>query len=604
MPVARKYGPRQVATAALPNAQLTPEGAATATSEGAPLAEARARRGAAIAQLGQGVAEIGIGLYERQQAEARRQAEEARQRAIQLNVIEGENQLAEWEKRRLDDPIKGALSVRGRDAMELPEKIDEEFNKVAGEVALMMGTPEAKLAFERITQNRRERIGKTIRGHVEREIQTFASNELQARIANGIDAAIRTATTPDATGRLDLRGAATEIRAVEAAIDSQAKTLGLGPQQIDEQKKKMRSAVHEGVIAQLVADEKPDAARAYLAEARDDIDPERLDEVTKLVNTGSTRKAAQQETARILLEGGTLEEQRAKAKKIENPEVQDEVLARLEHENTVKERAKDEAQRARRQQAAQIVDKTKSIAAIPASIWSTFSDTEMSALRSYQKQLTEKGDVETDPAVYYTELLAARAKPLEWAQNTNLLKIIHKLGKTEFKQLADLQGDIIAGQVKKAEAAVNGYLSSNQVVQSAFGRAGIDTTPTPGTPEAERYFAIQRAVDERVAAWKVANGGKEPDRDVVQQIADDLLIDVVLQRGQWTGIVPFTSTPFRDVTKKIGEVTIADMPANLRKQAEDALRRAGRPVTESELLRLYREYLIEQSKTKSIGPTK
>lgn len=602
MPVARKYGPQQQALAPLPGAFLSPEGGATATSEGAGVEQAKANKGAAIAELGTGVARLGIELYARQQEQRRRELDEARQRAIKLNVIEGENALAAWERNRVYDPEQGALTRRGKAALGLPEEIDAEFEKVSGDVAKTMATPEAKLAFEGVRANRRDNVGMAVRRHVDREIQTYTLNEVKARIENGVDAAINAAMQTDASGALDFRAAASEMRRTEEAFVSQAQGLGWGTDDIKQQVDDIHTKVHVGIINQLLAQGSTDAARKYFndPDVKNDIDPEVRDDVQKAVQAGVTKKTAQIETEKILAAGGTLEEQRAKAKMIDDADVQDEVLSRLEHESALKERKTRDDYRALTMTVANQIDRTKSVANIPQ--WEQLEPSDRSAFRSYAKALVEKGDVDTDLRVYYSELQKATADPLAWAQSTNLTRMINRLGKTEFKQLADLQADIISGNRKKAEATINGYLSSSQVVANSFGKAGLDTSPKPGTPEATQYYAILGAIDERVRALK-ANlpAGKEPSTQDIQAIADEMLIDITLQRGSFVGM--FTSAPYNDVKKRIGEITIADMPANLKKQAEDSLRRNGRVVSDAEVLNLYRRMLLDQQKQGTPAPS-
>lgn len=591
MPQVRRYGARQGQTAALPGARISPEAGGTATAEGAGLAEQRGRTLQTLGRVGEEAAQLGVNLYARQQAEVRREAEEARQRAIQLQVIEGENQLATWERDRVHDPRSGALTVKGKEAMPLPEIIDAEFEKVAGETAKTMATPEARLAFERVIAQRRQALGLAIRRHVDREIQTYTANEVKARVDNGIDLAIRAGTTPDAQGRLDLRAAAVELRAAENAFKAQAPALGLGPEQVDEQLATIRTRVHEGIVNQLVAQGNMQAARAYFEEAGGAIDPERKDDIEKTLRAGTVKQQAQTETERILTAGGTLQEQRAKAKQIDDPDVQDEVLARIEHEAAVQQRQEAEDHRALLRGVADTLDRTRNVTAIPADQWARLDPSERSAFRSYVKQLVEKSDVDTDLRVYYGHLQAASRDPLKWAQETNLERQIDRLGKTEFKQLADLQHDILRGETKKAEQALTGYLTTNQVVTNAFAAQGFDTTPEPGTPEANRFYALQREIDRQVAAMKAATG-KEPSTADVQRIADEILTNVTLQRGTWRGL--FTSESFTDVQKRLGEVTIADMPAELRRQAEDSLRRNGQIVNDQTVLNLYRRYLLQQ----------
>jgi len=290
MPTVRKYGTPQVAAKGF-EGRLSPEGGGTAQSEGAGVDESRAQTFATIAQVGKGVAQVGADLVRQQ----RRDVDEARQRAINLNVIEGQNVVSEWKKTRLHDPKTGALTVAGKAAMPLPEQIDAEFEQLAGETMKGMKTPEARLAFTRVVAQERYAIGVTVRDHVDREIKTFTANVLKAKIDNGIEAAVRSGTTPDANGRIDFHAAAVELQSTIDALRIQAPSLGIDPEQLQVQERAIRTETHAGIITQLVASGKAQTARAYFADVRDELSEDGKAKFQQIV----TRGVADQEGERL-----------------------------------------------------------------------------------------------------------------------------------------------------------------------------------------------------------------------------------------------------------------------------------------------------------------
>jgi hypothetical protein len=597
MPTVRTYGPPQVAPKGF-SGQISPSAGGTAASEGAGVAEAQAQQFSTIAQLGQGAEKLGLSLYAQQQEAERKQLEDARQQAIQLNVIEGRNAIDAWKQTRIHDPQTGVLwTTHGKDAMPLPEQIDGEFQKVASDAMAGMATPEARLAFTKVVADQREIVGRTVGDHVGREIQTFTGNELKARVANGVDSAIRLGTTPDAQGRLDLRLAGREIAAVESDFRGQAPAIGLGPEQIAEQVQAIHTQVHEGIINQLVANGKPDAARVYFEQAKGDIDPQRMDDITKTLRAGGVRKESQLETERIITAGGTEEEQLAKARKIDDAEVQDEVVARLEHRHAVAKGQQQEAEKAASTDASNILDQTKGdLTAIDPTKWVRFSEPMKSALRSYADHLAKGEPVQTNIATYdVLERLATSpdAKQRQQFADMNLTQYQHLLSKPDLVRFLDVQGAIRKSDPDKFNALIATETTTRQIVDGNLVAIGVNPNPSPpGKPgyvkaSSDAVLEYRRAVRDAVARREGITKKKltEPE---MQDIADTLMAQTAAAKTHWFSAnepAQITGGTFNVVTDVTG------VPASERTQIENALRARHRPVTDDAIVALFNAHL-------------
>ena len=207
------------------------------------------------------------------------------------------------------------------------------------------------------------------------------------------------------------------------------------------------------------------------------------------------------------------------------------------------------------------------------------------------KQLAEGKEVETDFETLYGLYEAARDNPTAFS-TVNLRDFVDKLSKQDLEQLANMQLSIRNADRRAADAVIDGFMTNQQIVNDALLSAGLDPTPAPGSEQIESVIRLRREVDRQVQALQTRTGKKATNQDV-QTIVDELLTTVTLEKGTWLGF--FTSGPFTDVQKRIGEVTIADMPAQLRRQAEDSLRRNGQVVTDESVLALYRRYLLQQN---------
>lgn len=580
MPTVRKLD-RQISPNPLPAVRRT--AASTPTAEGADLAVARGQIGAALAGAGAAVATSATRLYSLQQQEQERQRKLAKQRADTLALTEYDNQLARWETDHLYDPQNGALTKRGKDAFNLPREIDAEFQKYASEQADVLITPEQKDGAAKLRLERQQRIGLTVRRHVEEQIQIYTANELTAKIDNTINAAQQHALDPGLV-RDDLGRAEATVRELGAF-------MGFGPDQITQKIDAMRSDVHLGVIDRLLSADQTKAATVYFEEAKDQIAGDKIDDVQRALRAGSVKGEAQTTFDRILAEGGTLTEQRTKAKEIDDPDVRDAVLGYLEHEAAVKDAADRDIAEARNRQVYDILDRTKSVRSIPPNLWAEMSGSERSSARSYAKSLIEGvGDVTTDPKAQYGLYQQAMDDPSTFAR-LDLWKFKAKLGKQDFEELARLQLSIRTGERNKVDDALDPIFTDTQLLNSTLGAIGLTSEKDRNSEQAlglRRRYTSMVETEERLRGKKLSTAER-------QQVLDRLILNVTTEPGSWWNILPGGKS-FTDVQKRGYALTIEDVPAAMRPQIVESLTKARIPVTDDTILDTYLRYLEQQAK--------
>jgi len=559
---------RQVDTAPIPGVRR--QAHETPLSEGAGLEQARAQKFEALAGAGEQLIRTGYGVGQI--------AMEERRRADEVAVLNAENQLAKWENHRLYDPKQGALGVRGRDSFGLPESVGAEFNDVASTIEHGLATDRQRAAFARVRQNRELSVDLTLRRHVAGEMQRYEAGELQAFIENTTSHAIANATDPRVIGA--------DLQSATDAIKRFAPRAGLGPEQVQDQITKVTSATHVGVIDQLLATDQTKSAQVYFEETRGAIKGEAIARIEKALQESSTRKRAQEETDKILAAGGSLTDQREKAKGIEDPQTRDAVMQRLEHEAAIKEREDRVRDETTLRGVYDIVDQTHDVTKIPATTWATLEGSQRSALRGYANALARGVPVETDLPTYYALMQQAADDP-EMFTKQNLLNYRAKLGETEFKQFASMQASLRSGDRKKADHDLGAFRTHDQLLKDTLTQYGIDPTPKDGTAEAKAIAQLRRMLDVRMQAFGEITG-KKPSNDDIQQTLDDLLSQSVTVPGSWWNIFP-GGQPFFDKQKRVLDLTIGDVPANDRTLIERALRTRGRPVTDATVLDLYIE---------------
>lgn len=571
MPTVRK-GSRQVSTMALPGVRLT--SAETPESRGAGLAIAKGRTTEAIGELAGTVGTLAYHEYGRMQ-------QEERQKADQVALIAASNKLDNWELQTLYDPQKGALQRKGSDSFTLPEDVDQDFEKVSSEIEQGLGNADQKLAFAKMKAQRGGNVRMTVARHVAGQRQAFDANENQATVKNKSSLAIANA--------LDPRRAAQELDAGVTAIKEYGQRNGFGPEAISEQVNAFRSDTHIGIISNLLANEQTKAAQIYFEETKHDISGDKLDDVTRALHVGNTREEAQQETARILAMGDTFDEQRAEAKKIKKADVQDDVLARLEHEKGIKQAQARQTEEDNLNSAYNTIAKTGSVDKIDPALLSKLG-AHRPGLESYARSLSQDKPIQTNWEVYYRLKEQASQDPQGFLDQS-LLAHRYELGESEFKQLTDLRSSLWSG---KGDEELPGFRTRKQIADDTLSQYGLNPNARAGTAEAKAIAQFYRMLDTRVdAAQQPDEGGKrhKVSTQEIQDEADDLLSQSTTVPGSWWNIWPGGKS-FTDVTKRLIDITPADIPVAARADLEKALRAKHRPVSDQTVLDLYLEMQV------------
>lgn len=179
--------------------------------------------------------------------------------------------------------------------------------------------------------------------------------------------------------------------------------------------------------------------------------------------------------------------------------------------------------------------------------------------------------IETNWQLYYT----LKQDP-QLLSNTNLMALRDKLADSEFKQLSQEQLDVRNG---KTEHITN--LRSGRDYLSQFMReAGIDPTPKDDDKKgAEVVGRIWNAYEERVRASE-QNLGRKLKPEELKHEAAALFSSVEVNRPFW-----FNKTL---PAAAVAPDQVLVVPDTDRRLITDALRKAGRPVTETAIQDLYR----------------
>jgi hypothetical protein len=581
MPVVRSR--RQVSRDALPGVRLT--AAETATSTGATLEQQKARSQEGLANFGAVVANTGLSIYS---AEMQRE----RDRADSVAILEAQRKLGEWENARVTE----ALNLKGKDALGLPENMAAEFEKVSGEIEKGLSTQRQRDMFLRLKTDRGLGVDLTMRRHVAQEINRYEAEELEGFLQNTVSSGALHANDP--------KRVFTDLAAGVEAIRTHGKNTGKSDQAVEAQVLKFSTAMHEGVIDRLLATEQDRAAKAYLAETRDQIDGRKIAEIEKALEEGSLRGEAQRHADDIINSGASFEEQRAAAKKLE-PKVRERALAIIEHEQAVRDRADREQHEKWTTEGRNIIDRTGDWRSIPASTWSKLTIQETAALKAYAEHKVAQVPVKTNPHLYAQLSQMATSDDPEVRkrfQQMNLTEHIASLSMSDFQEFVKAQGVGRAGDEAKARGLLINAAAQTQMVNDALVSMGLDPTPPqPGTKTfdeqtAYRVGEFRRSVREAVS--RLEQDQKKPATDEqLQSIVDRLRTPVgeKVTRDNW--LWPDTKvTAFAFETAQAQATKVTDIPHGERQKIEEALRKNSLPISDDSVLRLFNLQLAKTRK--------
>ena len=564
MPTVRRLT-RQVSVQGITPPRLTSAGEPSNAPE---LALARGRSSAALAEVGGTLAGIAGDLIRTR-----------RQRADQLRLIAFDRELASWEQQTLYDPQQGLLTTtKGPDVLALNGQVDEAFDAFLGERVERL--PErlrgrAQVAIEQ----RRVQLQRATSTYATRAYTQYEAEETQAALESSVSLAIANADDPVRVSE--------EVGRLRTIVDAIATQQGLGPEAKAHLLQQAQSAAVTGVIGRLIDTRQQDAAESYFEVSQEQglITGEDIARIEAALARGTLTEQAQAETDRIMAEAATPTEALRMARALDG-DLEDEVVQRVNQRNAeqaASARAQDEALL---RQVYDTVDQTQSVEAIPPTVWTRLDGPTRSALRSYANSLASGEHIETDLPTYYRLIQMAGDSPNAFVQE-NLLRYLTQLDEVNFQELSRLQLSI-KNREPEAETRLDDFRTELQVVNQVLEANGVDSTPAPGeTDQAAAIARFRQTVAARIRALQT-NTGKKATNEDIEQIATTVLGETVSAKepgffSKFFGVDWFAS----DEPRRVIDLTYDDVPRRDRNQIEAALRGAGRPVTEAEVVRLY-----------------
>lgn len=550
MPVVQRYGTEKISPDALPGVRKT--SAATALSEGAGLAEAQGQQADALGHLAGTIGQL-----------ATKQLDEERQKNDELASLAASNALAKASA----DITNRALAVKGKDSLALPDTTSKEFTDAADNIAGTLVNNRQREAFAKVRSQHDINIYATVGRHVSNEMQSYRASELQSAVDLGISAV--------AANALDPRRGKEELEGIVATVKQQGPALGWGQQEMADHIAKIQSAAHVAVVQRLVDNNQPTNARIYYEETQSEINGAARGDLEKLLAHSTQRADGQREADAIIAAGGTLAEQRAKVKQIDNPETRAAAMTLVEHEDAVNDRAKREGDES-------LLDTVFARLKRNGGDMRSISPAEelrlgshLPGLKNFSDDLARGVPRKSDKTIYYTMLDQAEREPKNFS-TLNLRPLMLKLSDEDYDHLDRTQRAMRAGDKKAADVELDDYRTEQTVIKGALQLAGIDPTPKDDDQVGQdRVARFQTLVANEVRRVQGDTKKKIGNADL-EAIATRILAQQITDKG-W----------FYDGTKSLGTATPADIPPTDLAQIYDSLKRAGQPQTPETALAIW-----------------
>jgi hypothetical protein len=489
----------------------------------------------------------------------------------QLEVIESDAKLAAATNELLYNPEKGALTRRGKDALQGQIDAEGAWRKTVSEIEAGLKNDRQRLAFKRTVASREEDFNRSLLRHVDTEFNAYGKATTDAHIANEYGLILKNYD--------DLPRVQEGIDRIRAVITLDARRTG-EPREVTQQRiGAVQSRAHTAVIDRMLAETGGHTrAKDYYERIKESVFPEDAVRVEKALRAGTVLGEAQSHADSIIsARDVTRTDAFEQARKITDPEIRHETEQRLDTEFRRRDAAERDSSEARFKLASDITERGGRPAP---SVWSALSLDQRQALEQRRKQLAGGKDASTDWKLYYDlKIMAASPDRRGEFLAENLLEYRHRLGESEFKELVNAKGDLLKGRPNEE---LTGYLTVASKVDGAIKDAKIN-------PDSDRGRDLRRAVDREVLSYKQSTGKTAvPPSDL------DKIIDTVVMKKV------FISERGFDAQRRVGLVSedergrayAKDIPEAERNDLANRMRKAGTRVTDSKVARAYAQLLL------------
>lgn len=356
-----------------------------------------------------------------------------------------------------------------------------------------------------------------------------------------------------------------------------AATRGWSAEQLQVQNIKDANVLHTTIIGKL-QDQDPAGAKAYYEQNRGEIDASQHAKIEKVLTTAVN----EQEGKKLAdaLAGKPYDEVLQEVAKITSPELRKAASFHARQNQADIAVATSAREKAASDKVWQAVAKGARPNQLPASLLEQMDGKERVAINAHYEAEAKRRRSE------------AEGKPVK--SDMRVIENLYSMPKDDFLNLRiSTLGDKLSRadmeeQIKR-QAALRDPKKAPEVVSM---EQQVSATAQQMRIKDENAGAFKQAVYTELTAAAKANGGKELDYEARQKVIDRLTI----KRDSWfssnTRLYQVKGTP--EEKAFVAKLGIDDVPRQDRALIEDALKRAGRPASEADILTMFKTKLSTQ----------
>jgi hypothetical protein len=484
------------------------------------------------AGIGEGVQQVGDVAHELH-LKAQRMADRSA-------ILDADNQTNQFQYQRLYDARTGLLHQNpGRNAPALVDQTLADYDKHVSQVSAGLADDRQRLAYQRMANNRRYEMERTL-GQFEHNETTRDADEVdQAAIAGATTNAVTAAGSPVQSPLRPWQQVSTDsIDRIKAVVQDQGERHGLSPDVVKERQGIAVSQAQLGILHQLVATGKDQYAKGWYDDHRGDFTAQDSPAAARLVEAGSIAGESQRISDeigrgddgnyvdRLTLEKRISEDPRLQA----DPKLREAVETRTAQQLDHHERAVSESQKA-------VFDRAYEITTDPDNPRGSYDD-RVVAMRAemtpQQREFIDNANAKSsrNPDLTNQLMVQAAKDPDGFLKTLQDPTMLAQVGRNDYQRLK-----VAADQIRKtgtiAEAA--GILTNREVEDGALRDAGFAVQAKSGlfeidrnSPDASKFLSSYNA---RVTAQEQATGRAASPVER-QKIADEMVKqNVVSQPG-------------------------------------------------------------------------
>ena len=523
------------------------------------------RVGVSREALGGGRALRGLSEVEKIFAEEKRNADN-------IASLEANSKLAEAETFLLSDPETGALNQRGKNALNLGESVNENFDKRAKEIEEGLTNDAQRQSFRRSLAARRDNVNRKIQGHISREKVKFDNEVTDSFIRNEANAAALNFNDPDRVQQ--------SIELQKAAVEDHADRNGLPAEAVKLRKLEVASNTHSNVITKMLSGGDSDRAEKYFKKNRKEFTASDLATIEKDLATAGLRKKSQRVTDSIVESSVTLTEGLDKARQVQDPRLRDETVKRVRQRFEEQSRARRIDDETNYRSVSDLAKQVRSVDGIPPNQWNRLTLEQQNRMANHIRNLNRGLSPPKNSERYYDLINVASANPSSFMQK-NLLEDQDKIDESQLSQLIKMQADMRNGK-GAANRELKGFETKNQVLENLLVEIDIDPRAKRGTDK-EKTLIFRQALDERVLEFEEQNKRK-PNNNEIRKLGKELQLEVVTDRGL---IYNTEKRIFLLDPEDRPSIAFEEIPEQEVAKIREAISRRGTEPTDEQVLMLY-----------------